>query len=356
MEVKATLREQTLEWISSVEDSALGFSKMHMKNMPTGTLAEVWGDWKHHNGMIREQDDLMNLDAYHMNAGGYMRYVTKSLLEQESSFFRQQCQHLDLTEAHRHEYVELAYVVSGTLRQRIMDVDEVFEAGEVCVIGQHSVHQDYLTNEDAIVIFIGISNDLFGSKNALTGQFSKSQDFFRDLVLQKKQDLKFIRFIPRSGINEEFEETIRQIMLENRGRRAGYVNIVAGLLERLNDILMSQFQISMSKGEQSQVRKLLFDDVVDYINQNYATVTLEDLCGRFAYNAYYFNRLIKENTGLTYSDYLKNIRMDKAAYLLKTTGDSVDRIAHRVGYTNQGFFYKKFKERFGVLPAEYRSL
>ncbi|MCR5641136.1 MAG: AraC family transcriptional regulator [Lachnospiraceae bacterium] len=356
MEVKETLREQVLEWINSVEDSALNFSEMHMKNMPPGTVAEVWGDWTHHNGMVREQDDLMNMDAYHMSDCGYMRYVTKFLLEQESSFFRQQCKDSELTEAHRHEYVELAYIVSGTLRQRIVGGDEVFQAGEVCVIGQNSVHQDYLVDEDSVVIFIGISNDLFGSKNTFMSRYSRAQDFFRDLVVQRKKDLKFIRFIPRGGINEEFEDIIHQIILENIGCRTGYVNIVAGLLERLNDMLMSQFQISMSKGEQSQVRKLLFDDVVDYINQHYASVTLDDLCERFAYNAYYFNRLIKENTGLTYSDYLKNIRMDKAAFLLKTTRDSVDRIAHQVGYTNQGFFYKKFKERFGVLPAEYRTL
>jgi AraC-like DNA-binding protein/quercetin dioxygenase-like cupin family protein len=356
MEAKENLREQVLAWMDSVEGSAPCFSVMHMKNMPTGTTAEVTGDWKHHNGMVREQDDLMNMDAYCMDKNAYMRYITKFLLEQESNFFRQQCHNGDLTEAHRHEYVELAYVVSGTLRQRIVGSDEVFQAGEVCVIGQNSVHQDYLTDEESVVIFIGISNDLFASKNALTDRYSRAQGFFRDLVVQRKKDLKFIRFSPRAGINEEFEEVIRQIIIENQGCRAGYVNIVAGLLERLNDILMSQFQISLSKGEASQVRKLLFDDVVDYIDQNYATVTLDDLCEKFAYNAYYFNRLIKENTGLTYSDYLKNIRMDKAAYLLKTSGDSVDRIAHRVGYTNQGFFYKKFRERFGVLPAEYRSL
>ena len=137
--------------------------------------------------------------------------------------------------------------------------------------------------------------------------------------------------------------------------RTGYVHIVTGLLERLNDVLFSQYQISMSKKEQSQVRKLLFDDVVDYIEANYATVSLDDLCDQFSYNTYYFNRLIKENTGLTYSEYLCKVRLDKAAYYLKTTDDPIENIALRVGYTNQGFFYQKFQERFGVSPKKYRS-
>ena len=283
-----------------------------------------------------------------------MRYAAKSMMQRKTSFFRMQCPHDELTEAHRHEYVEIAYVVRGILRQNIIGQDEEFHAGEVCVIGQNSVHQDYLTFQDAQVIFIGISNDLFERKDMLGQRYNKAQDFFRKLVIQRKKDLKFIRFTPRMGATEEFETILGQIILENEYGKTGYTHILTGLLERLNDTLMTQFQISLSQKEQTKVRKLLFDDVVDYIGQNYATVTLEDLCRKFSYNPYYFNRLIRENTDLTYSQYLCHVRLDKAAFLLKTGTEPIEKIALMVGYTNQGFFYKKFQERFHVLPREYR--
>ena len=355
VELNANLSEIIVNWLDEVESGVKLFEERQLENMPNGTIAETSGHWRHHKGAVREQDDLMHIDIYEMSNTGYMRYITKSLMGRDVSFFRQQCPKDGLTEAHRHGYVEIAYVVKGTLRQNIIGIDEEFHAGEVCVIGQNSVHQDYLTYSDAVVIFMGIANELFERRDMFGQRFNKSQDFFRKIVIQKKKNLKFLRFSPRQENAEEFESILSEIILENRYMRTGYVHIVTGLLERLNDVLFSQYQISMSQKEQSQVRKLLFDDVVDYIEANYATVSLDDLCDQFSYNTYYFNRLIKENTGLTYSEYLCKVRLDKAAYYLKTTDDPIENIALRVGYTNQGFFYQKFQERFGVSPKKYRS-
>ncbi|SEI50320.1 AraC-type DNA-binding protein [Lachnospiraceae bacterium A10] len=341
-------------WLDSTENNAKYLVKQHMLNMPQDIMAEATANWKSHNGLIREQDDLVNVDAYHMSDTGYMRYVAKSLMQQDSAFFRQQCLEDSLTELHRHDYVEIAYVLKGSLKQNIVGQDEVFQEGEVCVIGQNSLHQDYLTYQDSTVLFLGISNELFEREDDYGKKFSRAQDFFRKLVIRRKKDLKFIRFTPRPGAREQLEPVIAAIVKENALCRPGYESIVAGLLERMNTILMSQYQIALSKKEQTQVRKLLFDDVIDYIDQNYADVTLNDLCKKFSYNTYYFNRLIKENTGLTYSQYLQKVRLDKAAFYLKTTHDSIERIALRVGYTNQGFFYEKFELRFGVSPREYR--
>lgn len=348
------LAQTVLTWIGHTEDTAKYLVEQHMLNMPKDVMAEATANWKHHNGLIREQDDLINVDAYEMSDTGYMRYAAKSLMQQDSAFFRQQCQQDSLTELHRHDYVEIAYVVKGNLKQNILGQDEVFHEGEICVVGQNSLHQDYLTYQDAIVIFLGISNEMFERKDDFGKKYSRAQDFFRKLVIRRKKDLKFIRFTPRPGAKEELEPVLAQIIRENAEVKPGYESIVAGLLERMNTILMSQYQIALSKKEQTQVRKLLFDDVIDYIDQNYADVTLDDLCRKFSYNTYYFNRLIKENTGLTYSQYLQKVRLDKAAFYLKTTSDSIERIALRVGYTNQGFFYEKFEKRFGTSPREYR--
>ena len=341
-------------WLEASEKNAKYLVHQHMLNMPEDIMAEATANWKSHNGLIREQDDLVNIDAYHMTDQGYMKYAAKSLMQQDSAFFRQQCSKDSLTELHRHDYVEIAYVLHGTLKQNIVGQDEEFHEGEVCVIGQNSLHQDYLTYQDSTVIFLGISNELFEREDDYGKKFSRAQDFFRKLVIRRKKDLKFIRFTPRPGAREQLEPVLSDIVRENALCQPGYESIVAGLLERMNTILMTQYQIALSKKEQTQVRKLLFDDVIDYIDQNYADVTLHDLCKKFSYNTYYFNRLIKENTGFTYSQYLQKVRLDKAAFYLKTTHDSIERIALRVGYTNQGFFYEKFELRFGVSPREYR--
>jgi AraC-like DNA-binding protein len=83
---------------------------------------------------------------------------------------------------------------------------------------------------------------------------------------------------------------------------------------------------------------------------------MRDLIAAFGHNTDYFNRLIKRRTGMTYSSFLQNIRLERAGFLLKTTEYPVGEIAHKVGYENLSYFYKIFTNRFQMKPNEMRKL
>jgi AraC-like DNA-binding protein len=80
------------------------------------------------------------------------------------------------------------------------------------------------------------------------------------------------------------------------------------------------------------------------------------LASVFGYTPGYFNRLIKRRTGMTYSRFLQDIRLEKAKILLKTTQFTVEDIARRVGYENQTYFYRLFHEKFRAKPDELRRM
>ncbi len=71
----------------------------------------------------------------------------------------------------------------------------------------------------------------------------------------------------------------------------------------------------------------------------------------FHYQEDYFNRLIKRKTGLTYSAYVQQIRLERAEHLLVSTDKSIEAIADSVGYHNKGYFYKLFQEKYEETPA-----
>ena len=48
-------------------------------------------------------------------------------------------------------------------------------------------------------------------------------------------------------------------------------------------------------------------------------------------------------------------KLSQAAYLLSKTNLSAESIFHSVGYENSSFFYRKFKEAYGMSPKEYRT-
>lgn len=64
----------------------------------------------------------------------------------------------------------------------------------------------------------------------------------------------------------------------------------------------------------------------------------------------YFNSMY----GMNVSDYMRILRLKKAAELLLNTNISIAEISEKCGYSNQGRFAKAFKEHFGLLPLEYR--
>lgn len=67
------------------------------------------------------------------------------------------------------------------------------------------------------------------------------------------------------------------------------------------------------------------------------------------------NRHLQKQTGLSPKDFIRDIRLKKAATLLQQTPEaSIADIARKVGFTTPNYFAKCFKEKFGILPKDYR--
>ena len=69
----------------------------------------------------------------------------------------------------------------------------------------------------------------------------------------------------------------------------------------------------------------------------------------------YFSELFKKKTGVSLSSYICELRIHRAAELLVSTDANIEEIMHYVGYNDSKFFYKSFKNMFGMTPAQYRK-
>ena len=83
-------------------------------------------------------------------------------------------------------------------------------------------------------------------------------------------------------------------------------------------------------------------------------ISIQMLTKEFHFHEDYFNRLLKSQTGMTYTEYLQMLRLEKAEQLLTDTDNTIEQIAEEVGYRNKGYFYRIFVERRGCTPAQYR--
>lgn len=82
--------------------------------------------------------------------------------------------------------------------------------------------------------------------------------------------------------------------------------------------------------------------------------TLDKLSKQLGISMWYFGRLFKKNTGVGFREYIKALRMKKAAEMLSSTLLSVKEISISVGYKYVSDFDHHFKSVYGVQPSEYR--
>ena len=69
----------------------------------------------------------------------------------------------------------------------------------------------------------------------------------------------------------------------------------------------------------------------------------------------YLSRIFKQETGVTFNEYLNRVRLNKAKELLRRRELRMTDISLAVGYEDQSYFTKVFKRVAGMLPREYRE-
>ena len=92
------------------------------------------------------------------------------------------------------------------------------------------------------------------------------------------------------------------------------------------------------------------------INENYKNkISLNTVASHLHTNPSYLSTLFKNETGVTFTDYLNQIRVSRSCDLLTDTNRSLVDISQEVGYDDQSYYSKVFKKLKGVTPKSYRN-
>lgn len=102
--------------------------------------------------------------------------------------------------------------------------------------------------------------------------------------------------------------------------------------------------------------KLIIEGVRQYLDQHYANeISLTFLSEMFHINSAHLSETFKHQVGQNFSDYLLNVRMEKAKEFLKDKQLKIIDVANLVGYSNSGYFSTVFKKHFQQTPADFRQ-
>ena len=96
--------------------------------------------------------------------------------------------------------------------------------------------------------------------------------------------------------------------------------------------------------------------VLNYIEKNFArAISIEEIAQWCHFSQSHFMKFFKNCTGTSFITYLNDYRLIIAARILKTTTQPVIIVASDCGFDNISYFNRKFKEKYGVSPREFRK-
>jgi two-component system response regulator YesN len=102
--------------------------------------------------------------------------------------------------------------------------------------------------------------------------------------------------------------------------------------------------------------KRIIGKALKYIHENYdKDISLAFVANLVSRNYTYFSKLFKNQTGLSFSHYLRNFRIEKAKELIRDTDLKIVDIAKAVGYIDYVHFCKSFTKMVGMPPNKYRE-
>ena len=128
----------------------------------------------------------------------------------------------------------------------------------------------------------------------------------------------------------------------NRVRKYIKFNMIDPLIHYQNEVIDSQSGNIMMAIEQ-------------LVEEKEGNITLNECSEILSYHTSYIWRILKEEKGMTFTEYIEKYKLDMAKKLLKETDMTVGAIAERLNYTNAQNFIRFFNKMEGTTPGKYRQ-
>ncbi|WP_079914106.1 AraC family transcriptional regulator [Paenibacillus sp. 32352] len=265
----------------------------------------------------------------------------------------------NIVEEHRHDYVELVYVVHGGGRHRINQQCFDIHAGDVYVILPGESHA-YV---DVGASGIEIINCLFEAESVLTA-YPDQPDTVRELAYVAPF-FEELALLPRNLQLTHEQSSAVVALLESMIQEGKDMEPGFGMVNRLK-LIQLLILLSRCKLQQQSMQKqhrplasgheILVRRVRHHLEMNFhRKITAASLAKEFTISERHLNRVFKQETGMSITAMLQQIRIERAKHMLRETPKSIEAIALAVGFGDASFFTRLFARMVGSTPGNFRK-
>lgn len=259
----------------------------------------------------------------------------------------------DFVNWHWHAEIEIGYVEEGVILLECGNRKHTLNKGDLFFINSNVLHAMSSFSEDKTAVFKSIAFDSSIISSNTESVFYKKylhpiihSTAFRDYVWS--QDSEYY-----SLLNELIVKAWGVIYTEP----LDYEIVVRNLLSEFFAVLLRVIQTASLT---VQPANLMLEErvqiILNYIHENYSkNITLDDLAAAANVSKSEVNRCFKTIINTSPIKYLKNYRLQNAAYILKNSTYAIQTIYELCGFDSNSYFSKSFKEIYHCSPKEYRG-
>lgn len=252
---------------------------------------------------------------------------------------------------HRHNYVEMVYMCKGSTTHIINGNEKIVLAeGDLLFLNQHAIHEILPAAFTDLAVNFIILPEFFDRSLTMIEQDNVLRHFLISALTGEMSGMDYLYFKAKDILPvENLIENMLWTLIEKKPHTDTIVSVTMGLI-LMNLSTFSEIPESGGDYEHTVVFKVL-----KYIESNYKNGTLSEISGMLNLPEYTLSRLLKRFTGYNFKELLKQQKLQQAVFWLENSNMSIDNIIDSLGYCNSSFFYRTFKEKYGVSPGEYRN-
>ncbi len=254
---------------------------------------------------------------------------------------------------HRHNYVEIIYMYHGTTTHILGNGERItLEQGDLLFLNQNAEHEILPAGREDIAVNFIVQPEFFDTAFRMQEDENLLWDFLVNILTGGREQALYLYFNAKDELPvQNLMENMLWSMAHQQVNRRNIDQITMGLLflhlVNLND--------RIRYGSGNPYEQECMARILSYIETNYRTATLEELCRELRQTPSGLSKFIRLHSGSTFKELLLTKRLNQSAFLLTRTRLPVVEIINAVGYENTSYFHSVFRKRFGMTPKEYRE-
>lgn len=242
---------------------------------------------------------------------------------------------------HSHNHYEIDLVVAGEIQEFDGSKAITMKRNELVIVSPLNYHSyTKIDNDSSYTIMLNVSlRDEF-----FVGELKNfcAFNFPQHIILSE----------------EETNMIIDMLMLAYKHRNDSDDFSVQLLQQSAINYIVSLLFVHLSHGNSENDIKYKNDliSAIIFINANYSKdITCAIVAKKCGYSPNYFSSAFKKMTGTSFSEYLLNVRLEHARYMLIVNKTPIITISESCGFRSPSYFSLLFKQRYGKTPGDYRE-